>query len=67
MDSKIYNQEFPEIYEALEKLLHKSVVLDGEIVAVEPSGSPDFNALQNRRHKNRAAEILGISRGQSKT
>jgi bifunctional non-homologous end joining protein LigD len=49
MDSKIYNQEFPEIYQALEKLLHKSVVLDGEIVAVEPNGRPDFNALQNRR------------------
>jgi ATP-dependent DNA ligase len=49
MDTKIYNQEFPDIYQALEKLLHKSVVLDGEIVAVEPSGRPDFNALQNRR------------------
>jgi bifunctional non-homologous end joining protein LigD len=49
MDSKIYNQEFPEIYQALEKLLHKSVVLDGEIVALESSGRPDFNALQNRR------------------
>jgi bifunctional non-homologous end joining protein LigD len=49
MDSKIYNREFPEIYQALEKLLHKNVVLDGEIVAVEPNGRPDFNALQNRR------------------
>jgi ATP-dependent DNA ligase len=49
MDSKIYNQEFPEIYKALEKLLHKNVVLDGEIVAAEPNGRPDFNALQNRR------------------
>ena len=52
MDSKIYNQEFPEIYKALEKLLHKNVVLDGEIVAVEPNGRPDFNALQNRRSTN---------------
>ncbi|HEX3103622.1 MAG TPA: hypothetical protein VHQ22_04195 [Terriglobales bacterium] len=49
MDSKIYNQEFPEIYKALERLLHKNVVLDGEIVAVQPNGRPDFNALQNRR------------------
>lgn len=49
MDSKVYNQEFPEIYDALKRLLHKNVVLDGEIVAVEPNGRPDFNALQNRR------------------
>jgi ATP-dependent DNA ligase len=48
MDSKVYNQEFPAIYKALEKLMHKDVVLDGEIVAVEPSGRPNFNALQNR-------------------
>jgi ATP-dependent DNA ligase len=48
MDSKIYNQEFPAIYKALEKLMHKDVVLDGEIVAVEPTGRPNFNALQNR-------------------
>jgi bifunctional non-homologous end joining protein LigD len=49
MDAKLYNQEFPDIYSALEKLLHKNVVLDGEIVAVESSGRPNFNALQNRR------------------
>jgi bifunctional non-homologous end joining protein LigD len=49
MDAKIYNQEFPAIYDALQKLIHKSVVLDGEIVAVEPNGRPNFNALQNRK------------------
>jgi bifunctional non-homologous end joining protein LigD len=49
MDSKVYNQEFPEIYQALEKLLHKDIVLDGEIVAVEANGRPNFNALQNRK------------------
>jgi ATP-dependent DNA ligase len=47
--ARFTTKEFPEIYQALEKLLHKSVVFDGEIVAVEPSGRPDFNALQNRR------------------
>jgi bifunctional non-homologous end joining protein LigD len=49
MDAKIYNQEFPEIYSALRKLLYKELVLDGEIVAVEPNGRPNFNALQNRK------------------
>jgi ATP-dependent DNA ligase len=49
MDAKIYNQEFPAIYDALQKLIHKNVVLDGEIVAIEPNGRPNFNALQNRK------------------
>jgi len=49
MDGKLYNGEFPKILEALQNLSHKDVVLDGEIVAVEPSGRPNFDALQNRR------------------
>jgi ATP-dependent DNA ligase len=49
MDGKAYNGEFPEILEALQKLSPKDVILDGEIVAVEPSGRPNFNALQNRQ------------------
>lgn len=49
MDGKIYNSEFPHVHEALKNLTLKEVVLDGEIVAVEPSGRPNFNALQNRR------------------
>jgi ATP-dependent DNA ligase len=49
MDQKLYNVEFPQILEALQKLRHQDVILDGEIVAVEPSGRPNFNALQNRR------------------
>jgi len=49
MDGKLYNGEFSQIREALQKLSHQDVVLDGEIVAVEPSGRTNFNALQNRR------------------
>lgn len=49
MDAQIYNTEFPKIYDALSKLLHRQIVLDGEVVAVEPGGRPNFNALQNRR------------------
>jgi ATP-dependent DNA ligase len=48
MDNKIYNQEFPAIYDAFSALFAKQVVVDGEIVAVEPTGRPNFNALQNR-------------------
>jgi DNA ligase D-like protein (predicted ligase) len=49
MDAKIYNAEFPEIHSAISKMLSDKVTLDGEIVAVEPSGRPNFNALQNRK------------------
>ncbi|HEY2236979.1 MAG TPA: hypothetical protein VGK01_26160 [Candidatus Angelobacter sp.] len=49
MDSKSYNREFPAIYDAVSGLFVKDVVLDGEIVAVEENGRPNFNALQNRR------------------
>ena len=49
MDAKLYNKEFPAIYDAVSALFVKDVVLDGEIVAVEPTGRPNFNALQNRR------------------
>jgi ATP-dependent DNA ligase len=49
IDAKLYNKEFPAIYDAVSALVVKDVVLDGEIVAVEPTGRPNFNALQNRR------------------
>ncbi|HEY1939958.1 MAG TPA: hypothetical protein VGJ33_18670 [Candidatus Angelobacter sp.] len=49
MDAKIYNSEFPDIHSALSKMLSDEVALDGEIVAVEPNGRPNFNALQNRK------------------
>lgn len=45
MDARVYDSEFPEIFSALTRLLHKNVVLDGEIVALEPTGRPNFNAL----------------------
>jgi bifunctional non-homologous end joining protein LigD len=49
MDAKVYNSEFPAVYDALSGMMSHACVLDGEIVAVEPSGRPNFNALQNRR------------------
>jgi ATP-dependent DNA ligase len=49
MDAKIYNVEFPDIHSAISRMLSYEVTLDGEIVAVEPTGRPNFNALQNRK------------------
>jgi bifunctional non-homologous end joining protein LigD len=49
MDAKIYNSEFPDIHSAISKMLSHEVTLDGEIVAVETNGRPNFNALQNRK------------------
>jgi bifunctional non-homologous end joining protein LigD len=49
IDAKPYNKEFPAIYDAVSALFVKDVVLDGEILAVESTGKPNFNALQNRR------------------
>jgi bifunctional non-homologous end joining protein LigD len=50
MEGKIFNEKFPRIVEALKKLAQKNFALDGELVAVEPSGRPNFNELQNSAH-----------------
>jgi ATP-dependent DNA ligase len=49
MDANPYTKQFPANYDAVSALFVKDVVLDGEIVAVERTGRPNFNALQNRR------------------
>ena len=50
MDGQIYVKNFPNVLEALSKISHKDFVLDGELVALEPNGRPNFNELQNHRH-----------------
>src|SRR5437016_4255119 len=47
MDGKSFNERFSFVLQALNRLNVKDVVLDGELVAVEPSGRPKFNELQN--------------------
>jgi bifunctional non-homologous end joining protein LigD len=43
-----FNRQYPLVYEALADLPDNTVV-DGEIVALDDSGRPDFNLLQHYR------------------
>jgi len=46
--NKSFNHQYPDIVEALGELPENTVV-DGEIVALDKSGRPNFNLLQNFR------------------
>jgi bifunctional non-homologous end joining protein LigD len=49
--------QFPEIVAALQEQVLDDLVLDGEIVAHDPTGRPSFNALQNRAQLKGEREI----------
>ena len=56
---KPMNAAYPELVEALETAVRGDAVLDGEIVAVDPStGGSSFSLLQQRMHVLRPAESL---------
>ncbi len=48
---------FPELRELHGALGPLDVVLDGELVALGPSGLPDFGLLQRRMHVDRAPDV----------
>src|SRR5215831_17460257 len=45
---------YPWIVETARKNRHKQFVIDGEAVVLDIDGIADFNALQSRRHDDRA-------------
>ncbi len=47
MEGRSFNERFSDVIAALKKVTANSVVLDGELVAIEPTGRPNFNELQN--------------------
>jgi bifunctional non-homologous end joining protein LigD len=44
-----FNARFPQIVKALEDMQLPPCVLDGEVVALDPQGRPNFQELQNSR------------------
>jgi bifunctional non-homologous end joining protein LigD len=48
---------FPEIARAVRALPYGSLLLDGEICALDPAGHPDFQRLQQRARLTRAVDI----------
>ncbi|MBV9592262.1 MAG: non-homologous end-joining DNA ligase [Actinobacteria bacterium] len=52
---------YPEIHEVSGALSGLPAVLDGELVAFDPSGRPDFGTLQRRMHVGDAAVASGLA------
>ncbi|HYL70490.1 MAG TPA: DNA ligase D, partial [Candidatus Dormibacteraeota bacterium] len=53
---------FPELAAELSAQRSGQMILDGEIVALDASGRPSFNALQNRAQLKTAAQIAAAQR-----
>lgn len=51
------NTQYPEVVEALEAQPVGSAVFDGEIVATDEAGVPDFQEIQSRINLSRPAEV----------
>jgi bifunctional non-homologous end joining protein LigD len=51
---------YPEVAALPPSVLGRDVVVDGEIVAMDEQGRPDFGALQNRMHRT-GREVAGMA------
>jgi bifunctional non-homologous end joining protein LigD len=51
---------YPELAALPESLSGRDVVVDGEVVALDEQGRPDFGALQNRMHRT-GPEVRGMA------
>jgi len=56
------SEKFPGIVAELGRQAVSGTILDGEIVAVDGSGRPSFNVLQNRVQLKAEREILAVDR-----
>jgi len=53
-----FTKRFTKVAEAVSKINAKSAVLDGEVVAVDPSGQVSFQMLQNRAKLPKGWQLL---------
>jgi bifunctional non-homologous end joining protein LigD len=56
-NDKNLNRQYPEIIDALQELPQKSLVVDGEVVALDSKGLPSFQLLQNMGWKESVRPI----------
>jgi bifunctional non-homologous end joining protein LigD len=68
LKNKSFNADFPAVVRAVEQLPVHTAIIDGEVVAVNSSGVPSFQKLQNRSSLGRewqivlyAFDLLGIN------
>ena len=59
-----HSEKFPHIVFALKELAARRFVLDGEIVALNENGAPDFQQLQNWRTTSRPIVYYGRGSGE---
>ena len=52
-----YTAVFPEVARAIKAMPLENVVLDGEVVVLDPEGKPSFSMLQRRGRLSKAIEI----------
>jgi bifunctional non-homologous end joining protein LigD len=55
---KDWTAKFPSLGKAVKALRLKSVILDGEVVALDASGRASFQRLQQHLHKNAGAGLM---------